>query len=243
MVDTSPSRTPASRLAWLLLLLLAFLAWSLGSGRLQVPDDWNPWAPLDVRATPNALTGLKLRRAGAEPTACLEALSRSNLEWTPLPDRTTGEGCGFENAVRVTGGRIDPGRAFPLSCRAALSLAMWEAHVLQPSARRRTGQAVVAIEHLGSYACRNLYGRPDGRRSRHATADALDLAAVVLADGRRIRVSEHGAADAPASGEARLLQDLHDGACRYFDAVLGPAYNAAHADHFHFDRGGARICR
>ncbi|MBB1059527.1 extensin family protein [Marilutibacter spongiae] len=243
MADTSSSPSPASRLAWLLLLLLAFLAWSLGSGRLQVPDDWNPWAPLDVRATPNALTGLKLRRAGADPEACLEALSRSRLAWTPLPDRTTGDGCGLRNAVRVEGGRIDPGQAFPLSCRAALSLAMWEAHVLQPAARQRTGQAVVAFEHLGSYACRNLYGRPDGRRSRHATADALDLAAFVLADGRRVSVLAHGAADAPGGDEARLLQDLHDGACRYFDAVLGPAYNAAHADHFHFDRGGARVCR
>ncbi|TQD49725.1 extensin family protein [Lysobacter aestuarii] len=239
----SRSPSPASRLAWLLLLLLVFLAWSLGSGRLHVPDDWNPWAPLDVRATPNALTGWKLQRAGAQPAACREALSRSRLSWTPLPDRTTGDGCGFRNAVRIEGGRVDPGRAFPLSCRAALSLAMWEEHVLQPAARRWTGQPVVALEHLGSYACRNLYGRAEGRRSRHATADALDLAAVVLADGRRISVLEHGAPDAPAGEEARLLQDLHGGACRYFDAVLGPGYNAAHADHFHFDRGGARLCR
>jgi len=30
---------------------------------------------------------------------------------------------------------------------------------------------------------------------------------------------------------------------RLFQTVLGPDYNAAHANHFHMDMGSFRICR
>jgi hypothetical protein len=39
------------------------------------------------------------------------------------------------------------------------------------------------------------------------------------------------------------VRDLHQGACGFFDAVLGPDYNAAHRDHLHLDRGAYRACR
>lgn len=226
-------------------LLSCFVAWSLLSGRLQVPDAWNPWAPLRIDDAPNWLTGFKLKRASGDEAACKTALAGAHMDWTPLEDRVTGEGCGFESAVRIERSSVEVGEAFSLSCRAALSLAMWERHVLQPVARTQTGQTVVAIEHYGSYACRNLYGEPGRRRSRHATADALDVAAFVLADGRRVPVTAYapGVPEASLGPDARLLRDLHVGACRYFDGVLGPGYNRAHADHFHFDRGSFRICR
>jgi hypothetical protein len=46
-----------------------------------------------------------------------------------------------------------------------------------------------------------------------------------------------------ADAEARFLHEAHRGACRFFSAVLGPDYNAAHGDHLHFDRGPWRACR
>jgi hypothetical protein len=131
-------------------------------------------------------------------------------------------------------------KPFPLSCRTAVSLAFWEKHVLQPAAERHLGTSVKRLEHFGSYACRGIYNREPARRSQHASADALDFAGVVLADGARITVSR----DWTDSGaEGAFLKELHAGACRYFDAVLGPEYNAAHHDHFHLDRGRSRICR
>jgi Extensin-like protein C-terminus len=33
------------------------------------------------------------------------------------------------------------------------------------------------------------------------------------------------------------LRELRSSACGYFTTVLGPGTNAAHASHFHFDRG------
>ena len=43
--------------------------------------------------------------------------------------------------------------------------------------------------------------------------------------------------------EALFLRDAHTGACRFFDGVLGPDYNAVHADHFHLEVGGWGLCR
>lgn len=242
---------PRSRAGLLFLLLLALVAWALHAGAVRVPEAWNPWAPLRIDAPPNWLTGFKLARASAERDACRQALAQAGMRATALPDRETGPGCGFENAYRIERTSLDVGEAFSLSCRAALSLALWERHALQQAAETHLGGRVARIEHLGSYACRNVYGGADRRRSQHATADALDIAGFVLEDGRRVRVLAHwpersgGVAADPeqASGEAGFLREVRDGACTWFDAVLGPEYNAAHADHFHFDRGRARICR
>lgn len=249
---------PLLRLAWLLPLLFALLlAWGVRSGWIAIPEAWNPWAPLRIDAPPNLLTRFKLSRASADREACRAALAQAAMQRAQLDDRETGPGCGFENAMRIERTSVAVGEPFSLSCRAALSLALWERHELQQAALAHLGTPVVGIEHFGSYACRNLYGEPGRRRSRHATADALDIAGFVLADGRRVSVAGHwpegdpeaeATVDAngggrPAAPEARFLRAVHAGACRYFDAVLGPGYNRAHADHFHFDRGAARVCR
>ena len=167
-------------------------------------------------------------------------LATTGIDYEPLSDRSTGPACGFFNAVRIdrTASRVN--ESFSLSCRAAVSLALWERHVLQPAAEKNFGQAVATMEHFGSYSCRNVYGRANATRSQHATAEALDVAGFVLEDGRRIRVvrdwSEQGA-------PAAFLREVRTGACRFFDGVLGPDYNEAHRDHFHFDRGPYRMCR
>lgn len=240
----------ARHLAWLLpLLIVALAVWAVRSGRLEIPEQWNPWAPLRIDAPPNLLTGFKLSRASQDRGACRTALAQADMTAVALDDRATGEHCGFENAVRIERTSVAVGEPFSLSCRAALSLAMWERHVLQQAAQAHLAARVRRIEHFGSYACRNLYGEQGRRRSQHATADALDVSAFVLDDGRRISVLadwkppvDGNGADV-AGSQAAFLRALHDGACGYFDVVLGPDYNRAHADHFHFDRGAARTCR
>ncbi len=235
-------------------------------GALDVPERYNPWAPLDVSAPPDWLTEMKLARTRNDPALCTAALATTDMQYDPVPDRETGAGCGFTNAVRLRGAAVRIGSPVLLSCPMALSFYMWERHALQPAAQQRYGQRVAGIEHLGSYACRNVNRgegvTPGASRSRHATADALDIAALTLADGRRISVLSQwqsrgdnrrstGAANAPdapsaplpAPLAALLLQDAHDGACRFFKGVLGPDYNAAHRDHFHFETGGYSMCR
>ena len=43
-------------------------------------------------------------------------------------------------------------------------------------AMERLGSELVRIDHFGTYACRNIYGRQEDRRSAHATAEAIDKA-------------------------------------------------------------------
>lgn len=207
---------------------------------VEIPPQWSPWKPLDVAAPPNFLTRYKLSRLTGDGDLCREVLRRTAVEFEPLTDRVTFANCGFTDAVLIRRIPAEVGQEFSLTCRAAVSLAMWERHVLQPAGQKFFGQRVSRIEHFGSYSCRNVYGRPGATRSRHATAEAWDVAGFVLADGRRIRLAR----DWPTiTAEAAFLRELRDGACRFFDGVLSPDYNAAHHDHLHLDRGPYRMCR
>jgi hypothetical protein len=229
--------------AWLfaaasLAIVLGFVLVSLGV--VTVPPSYNPWRSLDTREAPNLLTRFKLARLERNRQECAAVLGRSDVAHTPVPDLATAEGCGFEGAVRVARSGVSFGSDFVVTCPLAVAWSLFETHVLQPAARRHFGQEVTRVVHFGSYACRNVNHREMGRRSEHATANALDVAGFVLADGTRITL----AADWDGSGaRAAFLRDLRAGACRFFDVVLGPDFNEAHRDHFHLDMGRFRACR
>ncbi|MFC7689888.1 extensin family protein [Paeniroseomonas aquatica] len=117
---------------------------------------------------------------------------------------------------------------------------LFERNTLQPAAQRHLGSPVAGLRHLGSHACRNVNHAEAGRRSQHATANAIDVAGFVLQDRREVQLAQ-GWSGAPA--EAAFLRAVRDGACRWFNGVFGPDYNAAHRDHFHLDMGPWRSCR
>lgn len=223
---------------------LAALAWAWEEGRHRLPPQWNPWAPLDLAEPPGPFTAWKLRRATATPAACTAWLDTAGMRHTPVADRIGDDGCGWQNASRVSGlGRVTFSSTFVLACPAVARLALWERHGLQPAAEQHLGSRVAAIEHLGSYACRNVYGQAEGRRSQHATANAFDIAGFRLADGRRVSVLRDWRAAPDDAPQPAFLRAAHGSACRFFAGVLGPEYNAAHRDHFHFDQGPYRVCR
>lgn len=99
---------------------------------------------------------------------------------------------------------------------------------------------------MGTYNCRRMYGASTGNWSEHATGNAIDIAGFALEDGQRINLlgdwEETGGDD-----KAQFLRTIRDAACISFATVLSPDYNAAHADHFHFDQaqrmGGFSACR
>jgi len=221
-------------------LLAALVLATIGvrSGYVRVPERWNPWAPLDVTASPDFLTRFKLSRLSAE--RCPSVLREVTMQFEVLTDRETEPGCALNNAVRISSTPTDVGQAFSLTCQTAVSVALWERNTLQPASLKYFGQPVSRIEHFGSYSCRNVYGRPAATRSRHATAEAWDVAGFVLADGRRVRIARDW--QTPTT-EAAFLREVRDGACDFFDGVLSPDYNAAHHDHLHLDRGPFRMCR
>jgi hypothetical protein len=224
--------------------------YGLRAGWLVIPADYNPWAELDATARTNLLTRLKLRRTRDDLPRCLAALRQLDARYTKVPDRDAGSGCGFQDALRLSGiGALQLQPPVVLSCRAALSFGMWVRHAVQPSAEAYLDAPVSSIRNLGSYACRDVNtGEPasrGARRSRHATADALDVAAFAWADGHAVAVDRDWArSDATEPpGPSAFLRDAHAGACLYFDGVLGPDYNAVHRNHFHLEDGGWPACR
>ena len=221
----------------LLVVTLALVVWP---DSWRWPDAWNPWATLDVRQPPNWITRFKLARLGNDPQLCDRALATSSLRYERQIDSTANKDCPLHNVLRVQGSDVHLSSSFLASCPLAVAFALFERYALQPAAQAVFGQAVVQVDHLGSFACRNVYNRVDGRRSQHATADALDIAGVRLADGRRISVASGWAGK---GDEAEFLRLLHDAACESFNSVLGPDYNAAHRDHFHVDMGMWSVCR
>ncbi len=223
--------------AWAVFALVAAAFWNQW---LSLPDRWNPWAPLWPDERPNVLTGYKLARLARDPATCRRTLQATQLGFSAVPDRPVREGCGWAGAVRVSAlpAGVDPPAV--LACPAAVALAVWDRHGVQPLARAHFGQPVVGIAHYGSFACRNVGGEAGQRRSEHAAANALDVAAFTLADGRIVSVARDWDRD---DARGRFLRELHARACRFWSVTLGPDYNAAHADHFHLDRGAARACR
>jgi hypothetical protein len=210
-------------------------------GIIAVPPSWSPWGPLDLTAEPGAFTRIQLAGLGQEPGTCFAALEKAGIRFTPQPQRPVENGCGLVDTARVEQASVAYSNSFVATCPLLAALYLFERHVLDPAARRHLGTGVARVNHLGTYSCRNVYGREMGRRSEHATANAIDIRGFVLDDGRIVSLARHWDGNRPA--EAAFLREVNDGACRFFNAVLGPDYNAAHRDHFHLDMGRWRVCR
>ena len=224
----------------LFVVVCAGVGLAIWRGWIDIPPQWNPWAPLDVRAEPNLLTPFKLSRLADDPALCDQALASSGLRFSRQADSDASAKCPLQNTLRVQGGDVALSSSFLASCPLAVAYVLFDIHTLQPAAQAVFGQRVARIDHLGSFACRNIYNRADSRLSQHASANALDLAGFRLADGRRISVL----GDWTDSGDkGRFLRQVRDGACKQFSTVLGPEYNAAHRNHFHVDMGRWQVCR
>ena len=228
------------RIFLLVLLLCAAAVMAVWRGWVDVPPQWNPWAPLDVQVEPNLLTPFKLARLKDDPALCDLALGSSSLRYSRQADSDPSARCPLQNTLRIQGGDIALSSSFLASCPLAVAYALFDIHTLQPAAQTVFGQRVARIDHLGSFACRNIYDRANSRLSQHATANALDIAGFRLADGQRINLLKDWSDE---GDKGRFLRLVRDGACKNFSTVLGPEYNAAHRDHFHLDMGLWQVCR
>ena len=175
---------------------------------------------------------------------CLARLGATGAGYTPLPDRYYGGGCSTLGAVRLRDLAGDRGdfaltNLGPVTCRTAETLAGWARYGVDRAARQILGSPLVRIETMGSYSCRVVAGST--RLSAHATAQAIDIGAFDLADGRRISVKDDWASADPKVRE--FLRIVHRSACKRFGTVLGPDYNSAHQNHFHLEVTGKAFCR
>jgi hypothetical protein len=227
---------------WIGILLLAAagaLALALHMAWLRIPPNWAPWGEVTLDEPPSWFARLQINSLSRDAAACRATLDRSMLEYRPVPERPLRDGCGIEGGVRPVRSQVPYGGGFTATCPLMAALYWYEAR-LDALARRHLGSGLARIEHLGTYACRNVDSADTGRRSQHATANAIDLSGFRLADGRTVSVLRHWGGDDP---RGRFLAAARDEACRFFNTVLGPEYNAAHADHLHLDLGPSRLCR
>lgn len=188
------------------------------------------------------------RAAGPPPPTtreyqqCTSDLLSQGVRFRALPDQRFGGGCSAVGAVQLLDIGVPVTSLGAMRCGLARTFAAWIRYGAQPAARQILGSELVRVESMGTYACRNVRGTGGpARLSGHAIANAADVGAFVLADGRRISVRDGWRSADPTVQE--FLRIVRRSACRRFGTVLSPDYNAAHADHLHLEDDRAGFCR
>lgn len=101
--------------------------------------------------------------------------------------------CPIEQPLRVSGfGEVTLSSSFLASCPMAVSSTMFVVNSTHALQQAGINSPLRRISHVGSYACRNIYHRQQGRLSEHATADAWDITGFQLANGRWLQVGKTG---------------------------------------------------
>ena len=219
-------------------VVAAVLGWLVLASGLLFPHLW-ALRPLDLSTPDQWFINWRLAAIRKDRDLCRAVLAPPHVVSSPVPDAVASEGCGWQNSERVisiAGARVSVDK---LTCELTAGLSLWMIHEVQPEALRLFGHKVAEVHHVGGYACRNIDGS-SGERSEHAAANALDITAFTFANGKRISILRGWPTD---GADGTFLRHIHARACRYFPVALGPAYNAAHRDHFHYDRGAARKCK
>jgi hypothetical protein len=211
---------------------------------LQAPRDWqrvSPGGPPIRRAAPpaKAVDDIEELPPYAQPGGTPGRPIPTPAE-RPLPRLGPDRGPAVVNASMP----VEVRPTATLACPIVSALDQWIAASVQPSARKWFGQPVVEIKQISAYSCRGMNGQPGASISEHAFGNALDIAAFVLADGRRVTVKD-GWRGAPE--EQGFLRDVQAAACDQFTTVLAPGSNQFHYDHIHVDLmrrvSGRRICQ
>lgn len=218
-----------------LLIVAIFAAFALFK---WLPPQHNPLGPIDLTEPIGWGTYHKLTRTKKNADTCFSALDAGNVLYTRVDNSPAGERCRIENALTLNRSIHRYSGSLQMTCAQTAALHVWERQVLQPAAIEIMGSPVARIETYGSFSCRNIAGTRS--LSQHAFANAIDISGIRLEDGRLVSVKQHWTA---GGDEAKFLRRLHKGACRLFSVTLGPNYNAAHEDHFHFDMGSGSSCR
>ena len=132
------------------------------------------------------------------------------------------------NAVLLAGGeRITLRPAPVVRCRFAESSPAGCA-TKRRRERSKLGAALRAVETYDDFECRGRNRVAGAKLSEHGKGNAVDLRALMLADGRAI-----GLTDVTVPKEFR--DDLRESACHRFTTVLGPGSDGYHESHIHLD--------
>ena len=153
--------------------------------------------------------------------------------------------CGASDLVRLqairlpSGNRVELEPAARVRCGMAEVLARWVradiVPVLSPSEAH-----LVRLQVSTAYECRPRNRVESAPMSEHGTGNAVDVRALVFADGKTVVLTD-------AAADKALRSALATSACARFSTVLGPGSDPNHEDHIHLDlierRSGLHICQ
>ncbi|WP_426435660.1 extensin family protein [Bradyrhizobium genosp. P] len=183
--------------------------------------------------------------AAPQLSACRQALTEEIAIAPSIPDIHGPGGCGGEDLVRLEA-IVLPGRqkvavkpAAILRCKMATAIADWVRTDIAPLAQS-LGGGISTLDNFDSFECRGRNRVTGAPLSEHGRANALDVRAIGLANGKSISLTDR---NVPRDLRETVLHSV----CARFSTVLGPGSDWYHEDHIHLDlmerRNNYRICQ
>ncbi|PDT79595.1 extensin [Bradyrhizobium sp. C9] len=178
-------------------------------------------------------------------SACRQALTEEIAIAPSIPDIHGAGGCGGEDLVRLEAIVLPDKRkvavkpAAILRCKMASAVADWVRSDIAPLAQS-LGGGISNLDNFDSFECRGRNRVVGAQLSEHGRANALDVRAFGLVNGKSISLTDRSA---PRDLRETVLHSV----CARFSTVLGPGSDWYHEDHIHLDlterRNNYRICQ
>ena len=178
------------------------------------------------------------------PTDCDKRLAAMAM-FTPKPSLAGPGACGGADLIELDtvllsdGSRVALAPKATMRCDMAESFAAWLRDEAAPRLKSLNSPLRTVVNE-DSYECRGRNRVANAKVSEHGKGNAIDVRGFILADKRRIVLTD-------AAEPKELREGLRDSACRRFTTVLGPGSDAYHEQHIHLDvlerRAGYRICQ
>lgn len=195
-------------------------------------------------AAPATVLDLSFGDISPGPSACDRRLAEI-AEFSPAPGMVGPGGCGAAGVVRLGAVILRDKTRVPLNpppvvrCTLAEALAHFVRDEVAPAAAD-LGAPLAALVNYDAYECRGMNRLAGARLSEHGKANAIDIRAVRLGNGRVIELT-----DPVAAKEFR--ERVRAAACGRFNTVLGPGSDSYHESHIHLDLAersrGHKMCQ
>lgn len=183
--------------------------------------------------------------AAPQLSACRQALTEEIAIAPSIPDIHGAGGCGGEDLVRLEAIVLPDRRkvavqpAAILRCKMAAAVVDWVRTDIAPLAQS-LGGGISNLDNFDSFECRGRNRIAGAQLSEHGRANALDVRAFGLANGKSISLTDRSVA-------RDLRETVLHSVCARFSTVLGPGSDWYHEDHVHLDlierRNNYRICQ
>jgi hypothetical protein len=198
------------------------------------------------RARPGIAAGEQSASAetAGVPSPCQLRLAEL-AAFEPLPPITGPGQCRATDVVRIGAVLLPDKRRVALSpaptlrCPMAEAVTHWITDDVAPAVAA-LGSSLRGIETFDSFNCRPRNNVAGAQVSEHGHANALDVRAFKLADGKVVELNN-------ANASKPLREKVRESACARFSTVLGNGADAHHESHVHVDlmerRSQYKICQ